>query len=507
MVNLVSWVKNTLGNTVHKEIPVSNDGKNMLTRIFGQNPPLRGAPELLINYTNSPWLRAVVHKVSVAVGDTEWKLYKSTKTSDKKVFTPLQRAAYPNQEYKVKFKVEEGKVTEIGDHPLLDLLFEGNSVMDGSTVFQLTNIYLDLIGEAFLMVERNRLGVPIGLWPVSPTWVKRFPYKDSPFYEVQAPDNKVFYVPVTEMISMLDPAPHDPYGRGKGTGMSLGDEIEIDEYSAKHAKTFFYNRARPDMIISGDSIQRADAARLEHQWLQKHQGFWNAWKPMFLSRKVDIKEITQSFEHLQLVPLRKHERDTIISVFGVPPEKLSQIGESKRSTISAADMFWTKDVVSPRSDRIRRAIQRQLVPMFDERIILGFESKITEDKELQLSIMKTNGAAFTIDEWRMFAGFAPLEDKGKAVILDSNKRVVELDKLTDPTPDAGNQLPPPADEDEDENEDETGDEEGENEEGVDNGDKSVDTALLDRIAAKSGVIAAQALKRLSFGVSNEGRDT
>jgi len=237
---------------------------------------------------------------------------------------------------------------------------------------------------------------------------------------IAQPGGREVQVALNDVIHFRDPDPANPYMRGIGNAKALADELETDEYAAKHLKQFFYNRARPDLIISGDNLSSQDTARLEEKWLAKHQGFWKAWKPHFFSRKIDVKEVGQSFENMQMIELRKYERDMIIQVYGFPPEKFGIVNESKRATISAADFFWTKDIVQPRVELLRDVLQGCLVPMFDEKLILDFESPVVQDQEHELAVMKSAPWAFTQNQWLKKAGLAEIGEDGEVSLIPVN---------------------------------------------------------------------------------------
>lgn len=421
-------------------------------------PPVLGTAELLLAYSKMPWLRTIVNKVGRSVGNTTWKLFIEKSSQGNRAIKPfkLQRADLQTRKKLLKQSEANGNLQEIEDHPLLDFLDFGNPQLNGKASMETTQIHMDLVGEAFWLLERNGLGSPVAWWPIPPDWIKNLPAQDRPFFVLSIGTLAQVNVPEKEIISFFEPDPANPYGRGTGIAKSLGDELETDEYAAKHLKAFFFNRARPDVIISGDTLSRDDTSRLEERWLDKHQGFWNAWKPHFLSRKVDIKEMGQSFENMQMVEIRKHERDTIIQVYGVPPEKFGIVNESKRSTIAAADFFWTKDIIAPRLEALRTVLQRDLIPMFDDRLILDFESPTVEDAEHRLTIMKGASWAFTRNEWRKEAGLDPApEDSGdmyvvpintferpvEGTLMDGSESMSLLQQENEPVPDPAK--PPP----------------------------------------------------------------
>lgn len=423
--SLAPKVRSGMSNTVINDT---------LIGITNVNPPKRGTQELLNLYSESPWLRAVVNKIGYTVGDTTWRLYVAKDSNGKTIkdnsysrFNKYQR----DKEFKKAFDIN--KVKEISNHPLLDLLQYGNQHLLGRTVIQLTAQYLDLVGEAYWVLERNAVGTPVAIWPVPPSWVRRLPSGDFPYYAIHGRYGTLdVNVPESEVIVFKEVDPANPYRRGTGVANALSDDLEIDEYTQKHLKAFFYNRAKPDIIISGDNIGRDDTVRLEEKWLEKHQGFMSAFKPMFLSKKVDVKELQQNLEHQQIVQLRTLERDVVIQTFGCPPEMFGVIGDSKRATISAADMFFSKHVITPRAELICATLQRELVPEFDEKLILDFDSPIQEDKDFVLEVMKSQTAAFTLDDWRDLASRERFGPKGKVVLVPVNQDIIAVSDLKDP---------------------------------------------------------------------------
>lgn len=369
-------------------------------------PPTRGTHELLEAYNTMPWLRAVVNKVSRSVASTGWHLYVVTDNGKAIKSANVQHASF---ETRGRYLKQQGAVQEITEHPLLDLLNYGNSYMTGVTVWQLIQIYLDLTGEAFLLKERNKAGTPIALWPLPPDWVVSIPTADKPFYRVSYRGLNE-EIPVSEVLWISEPDPVNPYGRGSGMARALADELETDEYAAKHTKAWFYNRARPDVIISAEGLTPEDTRRLEQDWLNKNQGFWRVYKPYFLSKKVDVQTLNQTFENMQLVELRKYERDTIIHVYGVPPEILGIVESSNRATIEASDYLFSRWVIQPRLELIRSYLQERLVPEFDDRLILEYDNPVPEDKEYALRAAQAAPWSLTVNEWRELSGHGALTD-------------------------------------------------------------------------------------------------
>lgn len=409
-------------------LPERLGGTSGLPFIEGTDPPQRGDTQILEMYSKSPWLRAVTNKIGREVAKTDWQLFVPRDNNGRAVNS--QSFSYNNPDLRSKELHREfdlNNVTQIKDNPLLYLLNNGNEAMSGLVAMQVTQLHLDLLGEAFWLLERNNAGVPIAYWPLPPTWVRDIPNRERMSYIISAQGHRSgeVEIPIREIIHFRDPDPKNPYSRGTGVARALGDEIEIDEFSGKHVKNTFWNRARPDLVITGDSFKKEDAERVEQKWKENHQGFWSAAKPMFINREVTIKELGQSFESMQLTNLRQYERDSIISVFGVPPEKLGLISSSNRSTIEESDRIFMKDVIVPRVELIRVEIQRQLVSQFDSRLILHYISPVKEDKEFQLQIMKAAPWAHTANDWRNLSGFEEFDND--FLLIERNTMRVPVD--------------------------------------------------------------------------------
>lgn len=419
-------------------------------------PPPRGTAQYLEAYSQMPWLRAVASRVASAVAQTEWQLYVEKRRGAPKATRNrmIQRAGLSTRRKMIKTAQDRGDATQIEQHVLLDTIQNANSFQTGDAMWKVTQLHLDLVGEAFWIKERDGLGVVTGLWPVPPNWIMNTPTPTHPFFRVGFRSWRGL-VPDTEILWFADPNPANPYGRGSGTAQALADELETDEYAAKHTKAFFYNRARPDIIVypkAPQVMRPADAQRLEEDWVSRNQGFWRAFKPYFLSREVGIHESEQNFRSLQLVQLREFERDSIIQMFGMPPELLGVVENSNRATIDAADYLFSRYVVQPRLEFLRAVMQERLVPEYDERLIIDYVSPVQEDKELALKAAQAAPWALELDEWRERMGAERLgEDNGGKVHVFPNtvkpmslERAVEMAEEPEPV-----ELPPGEDPEDD----------------------------------------------------------
>lgn len=411
---------------------------NLLRGVFpitwGQ-PPEMGTRDLLEGFDTMPWLRAVADKVGYMVASLEWQLLSVRGAGGKAVRNgDLQRGTLEVRGKALKTLGNQVQV-EV-DHVFMDAINDPNPFMGRLGLLKVTEVHLDLVGEAFWMKERNALGTCVGFWPVPPHWVLDRPLPDNPVYRISYRNWQVM-VPEREMVMFLEPSPVHPYTRGSGIGWALGDELEVDEYAAKMAKALFFNQARPDFIVYGfDSAE--EKRRLERDWENRLQGFWRAHKPYFLTGEPKFHEFQRpTMDQLVYPALRKAQRDIVIQTWGLPPELfgISEHGALARTNYEGAEYITAKYVTVPRAERMRQVLQKLVSDEYDARLVVHFVSPIGDDKAYLLQAAKAVPHAIRLDEYRTnYLGLPPIGgDLGQQLLPAPNSHPASelLDHLND----------------------------------------------------------------------------
>ena len=406
----------------------------------------RGVQGMLTAYSRSPWIRAIESKIGDATGSVRWLLFGLKNRSGKFVKAPqLQGSNLDLKALALGTLDVDGELVPIPDHPLLRLLNYSNPLFPGTVGRGQTTISLDLTGEAHWLLGPESVDsgaiVPERFWLLPSNWITAMPTADHPNWEVQTPAWRGTF-PEQAILRFVTPDPLNPYGRGSGLFRAFGDEIDTDEYASQHVKSFFLNDATPRLLITGEGMSEADTKRMETSWLQSLQGFLKKHKPFFIARKVDVQQLSQKFSDMELGELRKWERDILVHGVGMPPELLGIIENSNRSTINAADYLWSRWVLTPRLDLQRAFMQQQLVPIYDDRLILAYASPIQEDREYQLDVMKANPAAYMVNDWKRQAGIEPTDD-GDVYLMGFNQKIVADLKPTETLQLASRSTEPP----------------------------------------------------------------
>jgi SPP1 gp7 family putative phage head morphogenesis protein len=153
---------------------------------------------------------------------------------------------------------------------------------------------------------------------------------------------------------------------------------------------------------------------VQESWQRKLSGPSKGGFVHFLLARFKFEKLAGTFDELQLIPLLENQRNTILQVYGVPPEVFGILTNSNRATIEAAEFLMGKFVLVPRLEFTRSVLQQMLVPEFDERLILEYESPVADDIAAQNTVMAANPWAFMADEIRERAGMEALpDDAGK----------------------------------------------------------------------------------------------
>ena len=317
--------------------------KNLIKKTWSQ-APTSASRDLLALYHTNPRLDGV-RVIANKCASTELYLYD-----------------------KNDFRKNKSNAEIIEQHEIYDLLENpcpADRDLNGWTIRYFVFACYTLVGEAYLLKVRDKMGRVIGLQPVAPSWVIQTPTVNQRFWEIYpfgtAGGNSI-KVPVEDVVSFKDIDLNDPYGRGRGTSEAIGDEIQSDEYASKYAKNLFFNDATPSAIIYAPQGDKETADQIKQSWLQKMAGYRHAKEPMVLTGEGSrFEKISQTPTELDFVESRKFLRDNANEHFHIPPEIMGILQNSNRSTIDSAEYLLNKNVLADYLRMFERVINNQKI--------------------------------------------------------------------------------------------------------------------------------------------------
>jgi SPP1 gp7 family putative phage head morphogenesis protein len=369
--------------------------------------PRRGSRELMLAYREQPWLRAIVQRIAQDVASVPLRLLAPARPAGGGLVARAYGASGDIRRKMLDDGLQSGSLKLVEEHPFLTLLNTMNPALRSVGSLTCTQAWVDIKGEAFWILERNGVGQPIEAWPVPPHWVSETPSAINRTFRISAYGyNKS--VPDSDVIWFKTPDLENPYARGSGIGESLADEIDVDEFAAKHVRDWFFNGGRPSGFVSLEGAGEDEVSRFEERWRSKYQGLGRAHQIHFTNAKIGYEDLSHTFRDQELLSLRQYQSDLMRQTFGVPPEILGIIQNSNRATIDSSYYLYSRGVLVPRLVALCDTLQA-LAAEWDDKLVVDFHSPVPEDVEFKKAAMVALPTNYTINEHRALAGQLPIE--------------------------------------------------------------------------------------------------
>jgi SPP1 gp7 family putative phage head morphogenesis protein len=386
-------------------------GQEMLAGVlWGRQAPQRGTRELLEAYRRLPFFHALVRRISEDVAAVPWQVYApASKRRGRAFFRSLQSVPEHMRRGRIARALKEGELQLLEDHPFLDVLASMNPALGGFDSWFVTGLHLDIIGQAPMVRDNNAVGLPLQLWPVAPHWVVEVPSASAPRYRVSY---GTWYKELGEkdLVWLRVPDPVEPYSRGTSFGTAVSDELDVDELRSRYAKNLFYNDATPAAVVYLPNAAQPETDKFRDMLNDRHRGPGRNGVALVTNRDFKYQQMQPPLKDLQFAELHPAGRNLLLETLQFPRELLGLRDGTNRATISSAEYLYYRGCVVPRKDRQRSAMQA-LLNEYDpdeQRLLLGYENPVPDDKDAEREHMVSVPAAFTVDEHREQGGKEPL---------------------------------------------------------------------------------------------------
>lgn len=347
------------------------------TRTLTFAEPHRGNTEAQLNATTSVGiLYAVVNRLTMATAGPAWHLYKTAQSG----------------------KEEDRK--EITSHAALDLWNHPNPFMPKQEFIEVFSQHIELTGESEWIVSRSPLAgsTPLELWPVRPDRMEPDPNPKTFLagWTYKTPDSGKIPLGLDEVIQVRIPNPLDPY-RGLGPVQAMLVDIDSARYSAEWNRNFFRNSAEPGGIIEVDKrLSDDEFDEMTNRWREQHLGVANAHRVAVLEQGHWVDR-NYSMKDMQFTELRKLSRDVILEGFGFPKAMIGAVDDVNRANAEASEYMFARWLIVPRLDRIKGALNHELLPMFGataKGLEFDYDSPVPEDEAADNAALTAKTNAF-----------------------------------------------------------------------------------------------------------------
>ncbi|MGW1814079.1 phage portal protein [Streptomyces sp. NPDC002125] len=319
-------------------------------------------------------LFSIVNRTSNATAQVDWKLWRKAKSGRK-----------------------EDRV-EVTSHAALDLWNKPNPFMPRQEFVETFQQHVDLVGEGWWVIARHPGStIPLEAWPVRPDRMTPVPSQTSFLagYIYTSPDGEQIPLGLTEVIQLRMPNPLDPY-RGMGPVQAVLADLDATRYSAEWNRNFFLNSAEPGGIIEvPTALSDPDFDQLRERWNEQHRGVANAHRVAILEHGKWIdRKLTQ--RDMQFVELRDVSRAVLREAYGISAFALGEVTDVNRATAEAAKAWFADQLTVPRLERIKAALNHDLLPMFGATatgLEFDYENPVPVDPETEAAQLTARSAA------------------------------------------------------------------------------------------------------------------
>jgi HK97 family phage portal protein len=372
MRSLATALARTFSNRIESAGGWSNTTYNR--KVSTSTVQSRGTKEMEA-YGAVSTLFAIINKISNSTGSVKWRMYRPT-TDGRKVQGP-----------------NEIDRPEIVKHVALDLWKNPNPFYTSSLFVEASQQYIDLCGECFWILGRSPLStMPLELWIVRPDKMEVVPSAEDFIagYVYKDPNDEKIPLEVDQVIHIKMPNPMDPY-RGLGPVQALMTDLQAVAAAAQYNRNFFTNDASPGGVIEMD-VRLSDAEWNEfvERWRSQHQGVNNAHRVATLEQGAKWKDVGFSMRDMQFSELRSVSREVIREAFAMHGHMLGLTEDINRANAEAAEDVFARWTLVPRLDRIKDALNHQLLPLFGssgQGVEFDFDDPSLENSEATAAMM------------------------------------------------------------------------------------------------------------------------
>lgn len=301
------------------------------------------------------------------------------------------------------------EIEEVLDHPFLDLKRSVNNFMNSFDLFEMTQLYQELTGSCFWEIITDRMGVPKEIWIIPPQNCKIIPHPTK-FISGYKYTNGSTEIDLSEkeVLMFKFPNPKSPY-YGYSPFNSISDIYGLEKSINSYESAMFANGGTLNGVFETDeALGDHEFERLKEEIKQSFSGVLNSGKSPLLDNGLHYKPFSASPREMSFLGGRDKIKEAVLNAYGQALGLYS--AEANRANVDAAVYQWTRFTITPRLRRTEERINEKLIPMYDDRLFVSYDSPIPDDKDFDLNerIKNIQTSVTSVDEERIILGKEPL---------------------------------------------------------------------------------------------------
>jgi phage portal protein BeeE len=191
-------------------------------------------------------------------------------------------------------------------------------------------------------------------------------------YVYRAWDGTLIPLGLDEVIQLKMPNPMDPY-RGMGPVQSILSVADSRRYSIEWNRNFFINSAEPGgFVVFNKTLNDTEFKKWQDRWREQHKGVARAHTVGILENSTWV-ERKMSQRDMQFAQMVDVSGELMMEAFGIHKASLGRSDDVNLANALAARWLMADDIIVPRLDRFKGALNEKLLPFYDPDPALGFD--------------------------------------------------------------------------------------------------------------------------------------
>lgn len=366
------------------------------------------------------WVYVCANKNSTAVAQVPLRLYVAKSSRKMKLIVPTKAVEKDILDYllanpaissleQVKKSVE---IEEVVEHPFLDLMTDVNGFMNRFDLWENTELFLELTGNAYWWVRDNGFKIPSEVWVLPSDRMRVVPgTKDEKFIKgyvytvgsVMVPfdESEIIHFKFASSTSML---------YGMGPLAAIADTYNINQKMDDYEAAVFKNMGIPAGFLETDEKITDDEFKAwKKRWDETYGGVRKQGKMGFLDLGLKFKPAQMTAKEMAHVVGRKLTKEQIMNAYG---QSLGMFdANATRANSETASYTFMRDTIRPRLIRSEQKLNEKLIPRYDKRLFVAFDNPVPEDQDRVLKAREVHLKTGTtiINEERAVLGKPPVD--------------------------------------------------------------------------------------------------
>lgn len=296
----------------------------------------------------------------------------------------------------------------VDNHPIAQLLESPNDSIDGYTLFQQAEMNRLNEGNAYIYIERDRLGIAENLLLVNPSYVNILIENGSVRYQVTA-NGKMFDVKPKDMIHVKSPMLDMNSLKGIGYFKMLERQIGLWLAAQSHQNNYFALGSNPNSIIEVPEKLSPEKREMVREAWEKLNGATNKHRVAVVDAGMKYQKMGFNFQELEMNVLFDNVTKQIASVFNIAPNLLGHQGSSNTyENVETQNLRFLQQALMPAIIAWEYQLKKLFVKGDGFSAKFNYETLLRADSKTRAERLKllVESNVMSTDEARQYEGLA-----------------------------------------------------------------------------------------------------